>query len=246
MPLYLIPKNHLREILEEVVSKHANGGSSLTLAIPLRLLLMYYETPLNEEITTIETGILLNVMIPLSSSHTAPITKDDLDMCVGSRSYAICLNHFAISSKPTSCIANLKLGNENKALSTCKVQSLALSYPEQATNIEGGKWLITAVNPRCKLRLFEHNEETDVLKGCPVCIIKKLRGGKLKTNHLTIQADSSSCANRTITKTEVKMADPLQHLISALPPIQNIPHQPTIEAAETSLVEEVQSRMAMR
>ncbi len=32
-----------------------------------------------------------------ASSHTAPITKDDLDICVGSRSYAICLNHFVIS-----------------------------------------------------------------------------------------------------------------------------------------------------
>ena len=281
MPLNLIPKNHLREILQEVVLKNANGGSRLTLAIPLHSLLTYYETPLIEEITTIETGLLLNVMIPLSSgvtsftvykatavpmpkanespnaliykletpyvavsevasSHTAPITEDDLETCVGSRSYAICLNHFAISSNPTSCIASLKLGNENKALATCKVQSVALTYPEQATNIGEGKWLITAVNPRFKMRLFENNEETDVLKGCQVCIIKIPCGGKLKTNHLTIQADSSSCANRTITKIEVKMADPLQYLISALQPIENIPHQPTIEAAEASLIEEVQ------
>ena len=139
MPLNLIPKSHLKNILQEVLLKHANGGSRLTLAIPLHSLLTYYETPLIEEISTIETGLLLNVMIPLSSgatsfkvskataipmpkadespsaliykletpyvavsedasSHNAPITKDDLDMCVGSRSYAICLNHFAISS----------------------------------------------------------------------------------------------------------------------------------------------------
>ncbi len=146
-------------------------------------------------------------------------------MSVGSRSYAIRLNHFAISSNPTSCIANLKLGNENRALSTCKVESIALPYPEQATNLGEGKWLITAVNPRFKMRVFEENEEIDILKGCQVCIIKIPCGGKLKTNHLTIQADSSSCANRTITKIEVKMADPLQYLISSLPPIENIPHQ---------------------
>ncbi len=71
MPLNLIPKNHLREILQEVVLKHANGGSRLTLAIPLHSLLTYYETPLIEEITTIESGLFLNVMIPLSSGATS-------------------------------------------------------------------------------------------------------------------------------------------------------------------------------
>ncbi len=179
-----------------------------------------------------------------TSSSTAPLTKDDLEACVGSRNYAICLTHFAISANPTSCVANLKLGNENRAFSICKVKSTPLPNPEQATNLGRGKWLITAAHPRFKMRIFEKNEETQILSGCQVCIITIPCGGKLKTSYLSIQADSASCVNQTTMKINIQMADPLQHLISSLPPIEDIPHQPTIEAAETALIEEVQSRMA--
>ncbi len=179
-----------------------------------------------------------------TSSCTAPLTKEDLESCVGSRNFAICLNHFAISANPTSCVANLKLGNLNRARSTCKVQSIPLPSPEQATNLGRGKWLITAANTRFKMRIFEKNEETNTLPGCQVCFIKIPCGGRLKTDYLSIQADSAACVNQTTMKINVKMAEPLQHLISSLPPIEEIPHQPTIEAAETALIEEVQSRMA--
>ncbi len=92
--------------------------------------------------------------------------------------------------------------------------------------------------------VFEGSEEIKTLPGCTVCTVNFPCGGKLKTNYFSIQADSSACSNRTNTKIDIRMADSLQHLISSIPSIENLPHQPSIEAAETSLIEEAQTRMA--
>ncbi len=84
--LNLVPKNHLRSILQEVVLRH--GGSRLTLAIPLHSFLTYYETPLIEEVDTTEAGLTLSVTIPLASDAIAfrvyratpiPMPKRDSD-----------------------------------------------------------------------------------------------------------------------------------------------------------------------
>ena len=86
--LNLVPKNHLRSILQEVVLRHANGGSRLTLAILLHSILTYYETPQIEEVDTTEAGLTLSVTIPLASDATAfrvykatpiPMPKRDSD-----------------------------------------------------------------------------------------------------------------------------------------------------------------------
>ena len=61
------PKKHL----QEVVLRHANGGSQLTLAIPLHSILTYYETPLIDEVDTTEAGLTLSVSIPLASDASA-------------------------------------------------------------------------------------------------------------------------------------------------------------------------------
>ncbi len=179
IPLNLVPKNHLRSILQEVVLRHANGGSRLTLAIPLHNIFTYYETPLIEEVDTSEAGLTLSVMIPLASDatafrvykatpipmpkregesnalvyrteaqyiavsdnirYTAPMTGEELNRCVGSKSYAVCLNHFATYLNPTSCLAHLKMENDNKALSYCKVENMKLPYPKQAQNLGDGQ-----------------------------------------------------------------------------------------------------------
>ena len=56
IPLNLVPKSHLRSILQEVVLRPASGRSRLTLAIPLHNILTYYDTPFIEEVDTSELG----------------------------------------------------------------------------------------------------------------------------------------------------------------------------------------------
>ncbi len=136
--------------------------------------------------------------------------------------------------------------NDNKALTLCKIRNVKLPYPEQAKNLGEGQWLITASNPHFKMRIStnEGRGETKQLTGCQACIVRIPCGGKLVTNFLSLQADSASCKNLTVLKMDMVMAEPLRHLIESLPPLGELPHQPNIETAETSLIEEVQNRMA--
>ena len=137
-------------------------------------------------------------------------------------------------------------GNDHKALSLCKVENVKLLYPEPAQNLGDGKWLITASNPHFKMRIdaYEGQAETEQLAGCQACIVRLPCGGKLVTNFTSVQADSASFKNKTVLKMDVKMPGPLRYLINSLPPIGELHHQPNIETAETSLIEEVQNRMA--
>ncbi len=64
--------------------------------------------------------------------YTAPITKEELNVRVGSQNYAVCLKHFAIYLNPTSRIAHLRMENDNEALTLCKIKNVKLPYPEQA------------------------------------------------------------------------------------------------------------------
>ncbi len=286
IPLNLVPKNHLRSILQKVVLRHANGGSRLTLAIPLHNILTYYETPLIEEVDTSEAGLTLSVMIPLASDatafrvykatpipmpkregesnallykteaqyiavsdnkrYTAPMTGEELSKCVGSKNYAVCLNHFATYLNPTSCLAHLKMENDDKALSYCKVENIKLPYPEQAQNLGDRQWLVIASNPHFKMRIETPGAkpEEKQMTGCQACIVRLPCGGKLVTNFIQLQADFSSCHNKSVLKIDIEMAGPLRHLINSLPPLGELPHQPNIETAETSLIEEVQNRMS--
>ncbi len=72
--------------------------------------------------------------------------------------------------------------------------------------------------------------------------LKVAMWGKLLTNFLSLHADSASCKNSTVMEMDIKMAGPLRHLIDSLPRLGELPHQPNIETAETSLIEEVQNR----
>ncbi len=193
IPSNLVPKSHLRSILQEVVLRHANGGSRLTLAISLHNLLTYYETPLIEEVDTSEIGLTLSATIPLASDataftvykathipmpkkeedsnallyqieteyiavsdnrrYTAPMTKEQLNDCVGSRKYAVCLKHFATYLNPTSCIAHLRMENDHKALTLCKIKKLQTAIPRTSTESRGG----TMAHHRIKSTLQDEN-----------------------------------------------------------------------------------------
>ncbi len=140
------------------------------------------------------------IAVPDNRRYTAPVTNEELNKCVGSRNYAVCLNHFATYLNPTSCLAHLKMENDHKAPSLCKVENVKLPYPEQAQNLGDGQWLITASNPHFKMRIesYERQAETEQLKGCQACIVRLPCGGKLVTNFISVQADSASCKNQSV------------------------------------------------
>ena len=70
LPMFLVPRESLLAILNSVYDSQKSANDRLTLAIPLKDLLSYYDAKLLSEISTVQQGILLTWAIPLASSQT--------------------------------------------------------------------------------------------------------------------------------------------------------------------------------
>ncbi len=91
---------------------------------------------------------------------------------------------------------------------------------------------------------YEGQIETEKLSGCQACIVRLPCGGKIATHFISVQGDSASFKNKSVLKLDAKLTGPLRYLIETLPPIGELSQQANIETAETSLLEEVQNRVA--
>ena len=60
------------------------------------------------------------------------MTREELSKCVGTKNYAVWLYLSA------TCLAHLKMENDNKALSFCKVENIKLPEPEKAQSLGDG------------------------------------------------------------------------------------------------------------
>ena len=67
LPMSLVPRTVLLDILERINNGQARHQGHLTLALPLDDILRYYETPLAQRAETTEDGLLLTIAIPLTS-----------------------------------------------------------------------------------------------------------------------------------------------------------------------------------
>ncbi len=68
--------------------------------------------------------------------------------------------------------------------------------------------------------------------------------GKIGDQFLILTSRLRLLQKPEVMKMDIQMAEPLRHLIESLPPLGELPHHSNIETAETSLLEEVQNRMA--
>ena len=68
LPMSLIPRSTLMDILNELVTKQAYKRDRLTLALPLDRLLRYYETPLVKRAESSAVGIEITLGIPLTTN----------------------------------------------------------------------------------------------------------------------------------------------------------------------------------
>ena len=70
LPMSLVPKESLLDILKSVAADQSLGGSRLSLAIPPTDLLSYYDAKLLRDVVTLDEGLVLTLAIPLASRQT--------------------------------------------------------------------------------------------------------------------------------------------------------------------------------
>ena len=71
IPMALVPKTALQEILEAVVRWQTKSNERLSLGIPTNQLLTYYETKILRNVDVMEDGIILTLAIPFVTGATA-------------------------------------------------------------------------------------------------------------------------------------------------------------------------------
>ena len=109
--------------------------------------------------------------------------------------------------------------------------------------------MITSATPQCNLIETSVNDTNplNALKhsGCKVCILTLKCGNQVEGPNIYLRSDLSSCARMPALRLDITLADPLIHLFSLLPQIEDIPHMVSIEGAREQLVREVQTKFAM-
>lgn len=70
LPMALVPKTELTQILRAVAIQQIHAGDRLSLAIPTSDILSYYEAQLVQNVSPTEQGLLLTIAVPLASATT--------------------------------------------------------------------------------------------------------------------------------------------------------------------------------
>ena len=147
-----------------------------------------------------------------------------------------------------TCLGSLLISNHLTALQKCEIKTVKLPLKEKARNLGNAKWLITSASSNFKMyisQIINHDPlKRTPLPGCQVCIIELQCGTKLETTFLEIRADMFSCQNTTLQKLDIKLTDPLKHLLSKVSAIDNLPHFATIAQARQQFIEEIQIQMS--
>ena len=79
------------------------------------------------------------IAIDESTHKIAPLSQDEIDRCVGSRSFSVCFNGVSLETAHDTCLGSLLIGNHFIALQKCDIKTVKLPVKEKARNIGNGK-----------------------------------------------------------------------------------------------------------
>ena len=164
IPMALLPRTALEEILKAVVIRQTKANERISLAIPTNQLLTYYEkgatalnlyiaipVPMHNEGTdgyssqyAIESDF---IAIAESTHKIALLPEDEINRCVESSSFSVCINGFSLETAHDTCLGSLLIGNQFIALQKGIIKTVKLPVKEKARNIGNGKWMITSATP---------------------------------------------------------------------------------------------------
>ena len=179
--------------------------------------------------------------------ETSVLTREQYEMCLGSSTYRICHQTMETQLGRSSCLANLFWPNPVATLTVCETEKVILPTPEKATNLGYGIWLITSASSSFSLWEYNLNEvHTPSRKehpGCNICIITLDCRTQLASRNIKIRPDLGSCDKIPARRIDVKLSDPLKHLMSEIPGIDEIPYFKSRTDAGIRLLEEVKAKL---
>ena len=282
LPPSLISKSQMTDLLTKLVKSQAEEGSRLSLAIPMREIMAYYESPLLIDLVATDVGIVCKLAIPMASGQTvftthqahlipmpdpnsakahlweiegdyyavsasmqeyAILRQEDLDKCLGSPMYSICSSGFATENTKESCLAKLYFADTEGAVRSCNVKTIDLPTTEKAQNLGSGRWLITSARDNYVFQESIENHGTHELSakmpGCRVCLIVLECNQMMQTDNINIRPDLDTCQAMESGQFELKLADPLKHLLEMLPDISQLPQFETQVEAQAQFLRDV-------
>ena len=147
----------------------------------------------------------------------------------------------------SSCLSNLFWPNPVAALTVCETEKVILPTPERATNLGYGIWLITSASSSFSLweyNLHEvHTPSRREHSGCNICIITLDCRTQLTTRNIKIRPDLESCDKIPARRINVTLSDPLEHLLSTIPEINELPYFESKTDAGIRLLEQVKIKL---
>ena len=120
-----------------------------------------------------------------------------------------------------------------------------LTMGERAQNLGYGIWLLTSASSDFTLSEIgtdENGRHTNIPhKGCNICLITLKCGHTMFSDHIKIRADLQSCQYLPAKRINVKLPDPLEHLIDSVPNINELPKYESSTEANLDLLKKVKT-----
>ena len=182
-----------------------------------------------------------------NTMESTVLSFEQFEECLGSARYKICHKTMETHLGQSSCLATLYFHNAIAALQVCEPEQISLPTPEKATNLGYGIWLLTSASDAFTLREFTRGlansvERTDI-PGCTICIITLECGIQMASKHIKIRPDLGSCDKIPAKRLTIQLPDPLEAILSKIPPIEELPYFRTRAEATSALVTEVRAEL---
>ena len=170
LPMSLVPRATLLEILEQTTQGLAHEGGHLSLALSLDHILRYYETPLVRRVESTEDGLLLTVAIPLTSRELIMEVYEGIPLPMPTKD-----NSTATEWSPETRYLAVTSGRKENALLTKEHLENCIGHKEAAVCQQG--FATTRNRDSCLATLFFHDAEAAM----STCEIKTVQLPRVET-----------------------------------------------------------------
>ena len=145
-------------------------------------------------------------------------------------------------------MATLFVSSTLKAAETCDTEVFYLPTQANAANLGYGIWLITSASDAYEMREYSldsvHKSWNRIIPGCKICIITVECNYQIIIGEiLKIRSDLESCDRVEAKLIDVKLPDPLEHLMSEIPQIDQMSYFNSRTTAGVELLRKVRAEL---
>ena len=254
IPIQELLSYYEAQLLQDVLT--LPHGLMLTMSIPLasrRTVMTTYQAlplpmPQVDDVEAVQWEIESEYLaVSEDGRETALISRNQLDMCIGSSRYSICHEGLATEGVQSSCLSLLFFGNLVQAMKVCDVKPVTLPIKERAVSLRYGIWLITAASADYTLTESYMNSSTPVgsssFPGCRICVVTLACGKQISGPNIRIRSDLQSCSKIPATIMNVDLPVPLSNVLTALPSIDELPMYATRSQANIALLKSIKDEI---